>query len=384
MSKQNFKRYKFSNVFAVCFILFGMMSCNNTGTDSKKPAGTTSKFKGKIALDVRDSEPDWSAYTPKAAPKDAPNILFILYDDTGLGAWSPYGGAINMPTMDKLAANGLTYTQWHTTALCSPTRSTIMTGRNHHLNGMAAITETADGFPGSNGRVGPEVVPFAKILQDNGYSTFWIGKNHNVPEQDVASGGSKKNWPLQMGWDRFYGFIGGETNQWYPDLIEDNHFVEREFEEGYHLSKDLADHALGMIRDQQATNPSKPWYMWYNPGANHAPHHAPKDYIEKYKGKFDDGYDAYREWVTERMIEKGILPEGTVNTPTNPMREDMAAAIDMVRPWNTLNDDEKKLFAKMAEVYAAFSEYTDAQVGRVIGLFRRKRATGKYNCALWS
>ena len=332
----------------------------------KETSNSASEFKGKIALDVRDSEADWAPYTPKTAPKGAPNILFILYDDTGLGAWSPYGGGINMPTMDKLAANGLTYTQWHTTALCSPTRSTIQTGRNHHLNGMAAITETADGFPGANGRIGAEVTPLSKILQDNGYSTFWIGKNHNVPEQDVASGASKKQWPLQMGWDRFYGFIGGETNNWYPDLIEDNHFVEREFEEGYHLSKDLADHALGMLRDQQATNPSKPWYLWYNPGANHAPHHAPKEYIAKYKGKFDEGYDVYRDWVTARMIEKGILPEGTVNTPMNPMCEDMAAAIDNVRPWNTLNDDEKKLFAKMAEVYAGFSEYTDAQVGRVI------------------
>ncbi len=351
-------------LFFYCFITIGLVSCS-TGND-KNGDDATSKFNGKIALDVRDSEPDWAAYTPKRAPEGAPNILFILYDDTGLGAWSPYGGAINMPTMDKLAANGLTYSQWHTTALCSPTRSTIMTGRNHHLNGMASITETADGFPGANGRVGPEVAPFAKILQDNGYSTFWIGKNHNVPEQDVASGESKKQWPLQMGWDRFYGFIGGETNQWYPDLIEDNHFVEREFEDGYHLSKDLADNALTMIRNQQATNPSKPWYMWYNPGANHAPHHAPQDYIDKYKGKFDEGYDVYREWVTQRMIEKGILPEGTVNTPTNPMREDMAQAVDMVRPWNTLNEDEKKLFARMAETYAGFSEYTDAQVGRVI------------------
>lgn len=326
------------------------------------------KFNGKIALDVRDSEADWAAYTPKSAPEGAPNILFVLYDDTGLGAWSPYGGAINMPTLDRLAANGLTYTQWHTTALCSPTRSTIQTGRNHHLNGMAAITETADGFPGANGRMGPEVVPFSTILQDNGYSTFWVGKNHNVPEQDVASGGSKKQWPLQMGWDRFYGFIGGETNQWYPDLIEDNHVVEPAYgpEDGYHLSKDLADHALQMLKDQRATNPSKPWYLWFNPGANHAPHHAPKDYIEKYKGKFDQGYDAYREWVTTRMIEKGILPEGTVNTPMNPMREDMASAIDNVRPWDSLTDDEKKLFARMAEVYAAFSEYTDVQTGRII------------------
>jgi arylsulfatase A-like enzyme len=364
MEKQKMQFGKLLKPLVFGLLAIGIASCNQSTT--KKEESSTSKFKGKIALDIRDSESDWSAYTPKSAPEGSPNILFILYDDTGLGAWSPYGGGINMPTMDKLAANGLTYTQWHTTALCSPTRSTIQTGRNHHLNGMAAITEAADGFPGSNGRMGAEVTPLSKILQDNGYSTFWIGKNHNVPEQDVASGGSKKQWPLQMGWDRFYGFIGGETNQWYPDLIEDNHFIEREFEEGYHLSKDLADHALGMLRDQQATNPSKPWYLWYNPGANHAPHHAPEEYIAKYKGKFDGGYDAYRDWVTARMTEKGILPEGTVNTPMNPMREDMAQAIDMVRPWNTLNADEKKLFAKMAEVYAGFSEFTDAQVGRVI------------------
>ncbi len=365
MKKKVFQKKRLLNVAALTLLVFAISSCNQV---KEKTTDTSNKFKGKIALDIRDSESDWSAYTPKSAPEGSPNILFILYDDTGLGAWSPYGGGINMPTMDKLAANGLTYTQWHTTALCSPTRSTIQTGRNHHLNGMAAITETADGFPGANGRMGPEVTPLSKILQDNGYSTFWIGKNHNVPEQDVASGGSKKQWPLQMGWDRFYGFIGGETNNWYPDLIEDNHFTEAEYgpEDGYHLSKDLADHALGMLRDQQATNPSKPWYLWYNPGANHAPHHAPKEYIEKYKGKFDGGYDAYREWVTGRMIEKGILPEGTVNTPINPMREDMAAAIDNVRPWDSLNADEKKLFARMAEVYAGFSEYTDAQVGRII------------------
>ena len=353
---------------AISILTIGIASSNQASSEKENISNSKPEFKGKIALDVRDSKADWAPYTPKSAPEGAPNILFILYDDTGLGAWSPYGGAINMPTMDRLAETGLTYSQWHTTALCSPTRSTIQTGRNHHLNGMAAITETADGFPGANGRIGAEVTPLSKILQDNGYSTFWIGKNHNVPEQDVASGGSKKQWPLQMGWDRFYGFIGGETNQWYPDLIEDNHVIEAPAtpEEGYHLSKDLADHALGMLKDQQATNPSKPWYMWYNPGANHAPHHAPKEYIEKYKGKFDKGYDAYRVWVTKRMIEKGILPEGTVNTPMNPMRKDMAQAIDMVRPWNTLNADEKKLFAKLAEVYAGFSEYTDVQVGRVI------------------
>src|SRR5262245_46042655 len=170
-------------------------------------------FNGVMKLDVRDSKEDWTAFTPKKAPEGAPNFLFILYDDTGLAAWSPYGGRINMPTLDQLAANGLTYTQWHTTALCSPTRSTILTGRNHHLNGMAAITEAATGFTGANGRLPEQAATIGEILQDGGWSTFWLGKNHNVAEQDVASGATRKQWPLQKGFDRYYGFLGGETNQ---------------------------------------------------------------------------------------------------------------------------------------------------------------------------
>lgn len=325
-------------------------------------------FKGKIALDVRDSKEDWTPYLPPKAPAGAPNVLFVLYDDTGQAAWSPFGGGINMPTLQKLADNGLMYSQWHTTALCSPSRSTLLTGRNHHLNGMAAITEAASGFPGSNCRLPEECATVGQILQDAGWSTFWIGKDHNVSEQDVASGADRSQWPLQRGFDRYYGFLGGETNQWYPDLVNDNHFVDQEYgpEDGYHLSKDLADKAIGMIRDQKASNPSKPWYMWFCPGANHAPHHAPKDYIDKYKGKFDAGYEAYREWVLPRMIAKGILPEGTQMTPINPLPADVANEGDAVRPWNTLSADEKKLFSRLAEVYAGFSEYTDAQVGRII------------------
>lgn len=333
-----------------------------------QPIDSTKDFKGVIKLDVRDSTPDWGPYIPKRAPEGAPNILFVLYDDTGLAAWSPYGGRVSMPTLDKLAANGLVYTQWHTAALCSPTRSILLTGRNHHVNGMASITEGAEGFPGQNARIPQQATTLAHVLQDNGWSTFWIGKNHNVPEPDVASGASRRQWPLQMGFDRYYGFIGGETNQWYPDLVEDNRFIEPPYspEQGYHLSKDLADQALKMIADQKASNPSKPWFMWFNPGANHAPHQAPRDYIAKYKGKFDDGYEAYRTWVLARMIEKGIMPKGTQLTPLNPMPAAQANPGDMVRPWSTLNAQEKKLFARMAEVWAGFSEYTDAQVGRII------------------
>ena len=324
-------------------------------------------FKGKIALDVRDSVPDWGPYSPPKAPEDAPNVLFILYDDTGLSAWSPFGGGINMPTGQKLAENGLLYTQWHTTAICSPTRSTCLTGRNHHLTGFACIAEATIGFPGQHGRLPAQCATVAHILQDAGWSTFWIGKNHNVPEQDNAPGGYKGTWPLQQGFDRFYGFLGGETNQYFPDLVEDNHFIDQPYtpDEGYHLSKDLTDQAIRIIRDNKASNPSKPWYMWFCPGANHAPHQAPQEYIDKYKGKFDDGYEAYREWVLARMIEKGVIPEGTKLTELNPMA-DVAIPADQVRPWDTLNDQEKKLFARMAEVWAGFSEYTDAQIGRLI------------------
>jgi arylsulfatase A-like enzyme len=328
------------------------------------------KFKGVIKLDVRDSKADWTPFELKEPPKGAPNVLIVLFDDTGLAAWSPYGGRINMPTLQKLADNGLMYTQWHTTALCSPTRSTFLTGRNHHVNRCACIVEGSNGFPGAAARLPAECATIGQVLQDNGYSTYWLGKNHNVPEEDISSGGSKSEWPLAKGFDRFYGFLGGETNNWYPDLVEDNRFIEQPYspEEGYHLSKDLADQALKMIRDQKSSNPSKPWFMWFCPGANHAPHHSPKEYADKYKGKFDDGYEAYREWVLERMIAKGVFPSDTKLTPINPMPEDVQKTVpnDAVRPWATLNDDEKKLFCRMAEVYAGFSEYTDMQVGRIV------------------
>ena len=330
--------------------------------------GINEGFDGKIELDVRDSVADWKPFELKKAPEGAPNILIVLYDDTGLAAWSPYGGRINMPVLQKLADNGLTYTQWHTTALCSPTRSCFLTGRNQHVNRSGSITEGSNGFPGMAARLPAQCATVSQVLQDNGYSTFWLGKEHNVPEEDVSSGGSKSEWPLQKGWDRFYGFLGGETNQWFPDLVEDNRFIEQPFgpEEGYHLSKDLADQAIRMLRDQKSSNPSKPWYMWFCPGANHAPHHSPQEYIDKYKGKFDDGYEAYRDWVLPRMIEKGIFPKDTKMTPINPLPEDIAAPNDAVRPWNSLNADEKKLFSKMAEVFAGFSEYTDMQVGRIV------------------
>lgn len=326
------------------------------------------RFSGKIELDVRDSVADWDAFIPSKAPQGSPNVLVVLYDDTGQAAWSPYGGRIQMPTMERLAANGLTYSQWHTTALCSPTRSTFLTGRNHHANGFATISESSTGFPGYNSHLPPENATMANVLRDAGWSTYWVGKNHNVPIDEWTAGASKKNWPLAQGYDRFYGFIGGETNNWYPSLAEDNHYIDQPSlpEDGYHLSKDLADQALKMIRDTKQTEPDKPWYLWFCPGANHAPHHAPQEYIDKYKGLFDDGYEAYREWVLPRMIERGVLPEGTELTDVNPMAPGTFNPTDEVRPWDELSDAEKAMFSRMAEVFAGFSEYTDAQVGRIV------------------
>jgi arylsulfatase len=230
-------------------------------------------FNGVINLDVRDSVADWSPYLAEEAPEGAPNVLIVLYDDTGLAAWSPFGGRIEMPTLQRLADNGLMYSQWHTTALCSPTRSCFLTGRNHHQNGFAQIAEGAQGFPGHTGHIPMENAACAEVMREKGWNTFWIGKNHNVPVDEWAMGGTKRNWPLARGFDRFYGFIGGETNQWYPNLVEDNHYVDQPYqpEEGYHLSKDLADKALGFIRDSKQSNPAKPWFLWFCPGANTPP-----------------------------------------------------------------------------------------------------------------
>lgn len=325
-------------------------------------------FEGIINVDVRKSIPDWAAFAEPRAPENAPNVLIVLFDDTGLAAWEPFGGKIRMPTLRRLADNGLRYSQWHTAALCSPTRSTFLTGRNHHQNGMACVTEGSNGFPGSSGHIPRECGTLAEVLRQNGYTTYWIGKNHNVPVEDLAAGGTKRHWPLLMGWDRFYGFVGGEANQWYPTLVEDNHYVDQPYapEDGYHLSKDLADHALQMLRDSRQSAPDRPWLTWFCPGANHAPHHVAAEWARRYRGEFDDGYEAYREWVLPRMIERGIMPAQTNLTRLNPMPPGTHDPNDRVRPWADLSADEKRLFARMAEAYAGMSEYTDHQVGRIV------------------
>jgi arylsulfatase len=344
------------------------------------------RFRGVIDVDVRKSVPDWEPYVQPKAPEGAPNVLFVVWDDTGFGALSPFGGPIETPTMDRLAGGGLRYTQFHTTALCSPTRASLLTGRNHTTVGMACICEVTTGFPGSNGHIPFETATIAEVLSERGYNTYMLGKWHCCPEDETNMASTKRNWPTGRGFERFYGFLGGETNQWYPDLVQDQQFVDQPAQppadwaagaDGYHLSQDLADRAIAMIGDAKQVAPEKPFFMYFCPGANHAPHHAPKEWADRYAGKFDQGYEAIRETILARQKELGIVPENTDLSPINPYAEEQSAEgkpwtpVDVVRPWESLSDDEKKLFARMAEVYAGFCSYTDHQIGRLIDYLER-------------
>ncbi|MEX0655279.1 MAG: arylsulfatase [Phycisphaeraceae bacterium] len=332
------------------------------------------QFQGKIGLDVRNSTPDWSAYAPVRAPEGAPNVLYIVWDDVGFGAFSCYGGLIEAPNMKRIADMGLRYTQFHTTALCSPSRACFLTGRNATSNGMACITEGATGFPGNNGRVPDENAMISQGLVEKGYNTYAVGKWHLTPADECHAAATKRRWPLGRGFERFYGFHGGETDQWFPDLVYDNHPVAPPYKpsEGYHLSHDLTDQAMRFIRDAKSIDPGKPWLMYYCPGAAHAPHQVFRDWADKYKGTFDMGYEKYREVVLENQKKMGLVPENTELPPLNPYADATSAdgkpwpALDTVPPWDTLSEDEKRLHERMAEVYAGFVDYTDAQIGRLL------------------
>jgi arylsulfatase len=304
-------------------------------------------------------------------------VLYIVLDDVGFGAMSCYGGPIETPNIDRIAAGGVRYTQWHTTALCSPTRSCLLTGRNHTMNGMACITEGATGFPSSNGHVPFENAMIPAVLGQQGYSTFMVGKWHLTAGDEMNLGSAKDHWPLGRGFERYYGFLGAETNQWYPSLTYDNHPVEqpKSPEEGYHFTEDITDRALGFIRDLKAVAPEKPFFLYYAPGACHAPHHAPKEWIERYRGWFDTGYEKAREQTLEREKKLGIVPEDTQLPPINPIgtpetRKGPAGQpfpeVDYTKPWDTLSDGEKRLFSHMAEVYAGFMSHADYHIGRIL------------------
>jgi arylsulfatase A-like enzyme len=332
------------------------------------------RFKGTINIDIRDSVPDWEPYEQPKAPEGAPNVLYIVWDDVGFGAFDIYGGLIETPNMKRIADMGLLYTQFHTTALCSPTRSCLLTGRNATSNGMACITEATNGFPGYCGRTPPENALISEVMVERGWNTYAIGKWHLTPEEEGNLASSKRLWPLGRGFERFYGFLGGETDQWYPNLVYDNHPAEVPYtpKQGYHLSKDLADKAIQFIRDSRVIAPEKPWLLYFCPGCAHAPHHVWKEWTEKYRGRFDMGYEKYREIVLANQKKMGLIPEDLELPPINPYTEEKSvdgkpwSAMDIVRPWNSLSENEKRLFNRMAEVYAGYVSYTDEQIGRIL------------------
>jgi arylsulfatase A-like enzyme len=334
-------------------------------------------FKGKINVDIRDSVPDWSPFEPPKAPEGAPSVIYVVLDDVGFSAMGCYGGPIETPNIDRIVGTGLRYTQWHTTALCSPTRSCLLTGRNHTRNSMACITEAASGFPNASGVIPPENGQLQQILSERGWNTYMVGKWHLCPEAEMNLASSRRNWPTGRGFERFYGFLGAETNQWYPDLVYDSHPVDppRSPEQGYHLTEDLTDRALEFIKDAKVMAPEKPFFLYYAPGACHAPHHAPREWIDRFKGRFDMGYEALREQTLARQKEMGIVPPDTELPPINPIGTpetrtgpggEPFPALDYTRPWDSLSAEEQRLFRRMAEVYAGFLGHADAQIGRLL------------------
>ena len=334
-------------------------------------------FRGVVNLDIRDSVPDWSPYEQPVSPQGTPNVLYVVLDDVGFAGLGCYGGPISTPNIDRVAAAGLRFTQWHTTALCSPTRSCLLTGRNHTTNGMACITEAAAGFPNGNGHVPPECATVAEMLVDEGFSTCALGKWHLTAEDEMNVAATRRSWPLGRGFDRFYGFLGAETNQWYPDLVHDNHPVDQPSrpDQGYHLSVDLADHAVEFINDIRSVSPDRPFFLYFAPGAAHAPHQVPQEWANRYRGRFDDGYEAAREEILARQKDLGIVPRNTELPPLNPIGTPEGRqgpdgksfpALDYTKPWAELGADERRLFARMAEVYAGFLSHADAQLGRVL------------------
>ena len=293
------------------------------------------------------------------APKGAPNVVIVLIDDMGFGVPSSFGGPVSMPTLDKLAAGGLRYNNFHTTAVCSPTRAALKSGRNHHTVNMAFITEMATGFPGATGKVPDAAAPLAETLRLNGYSTAAFGKWHETASWEISVSGPFDRWPTRQGFDKFYGFFGGETNQWAPLLYDGVTHLELPNDPNYHFMTDMTDKARAWIKHQKAMSPDKPAFIYFAPGATHAPHHVPKEWIARWKGKFDQGWDKLREQTLARQIAAGVVPAGTRLAPKPPA----------IKDWDKLSADEKRLFARQAEVFAAFAEYTDHEVGRMLQAF---------------
>lgn len=318
------------------------------------------QFTGKIGETYRDSTPSFPQ--PVRAPAGAPNVLLILLDDVGFGMCSTFGGPVPTPHMDRLAANGLKYTRFHTTALCSPTRAALLAGRNHHSCGTGVIIEMGTGFPGYTGIIPRDTALVSQMLRDNGYATGMFGKWHNTPEPDISPAGPFDRWPTGLGFDTFYGFNQGETHQYYPVIDRNTTWVPqpKSPEQGYHFTADMTDEAIAWTRNVRAADRDKPWFVYFSTSGVHAPHHPPKEYREKYKGKFDHGWDRQRELTHARQLEMGVIPKGTKLTPRP----------ESIPSWDSRSADEKKVYARLMENYAGYMDYTDAEVGRLIDSLR--------------
>ncbi len=326
-------------------------------------------FTGVIGRTPAESVPAWPA--PTRAKSDAPNVVFIVIDDMGFGHLGCYGSPIATPNIDQLAADGLRYANMHTTALCSPSRSCIINGRNHHSNHLACLTNGSTGYPGSDGYIPFENGFLSEILKATGYNTYCVGKWHLAPEETMTAAGPYDRWPLGRGFERYYGFLGGDTHQYYPELVRDNSQTEPETtpEEGYHLTPDLVEKAKTMIADAKQVAPDKPFFLYFAPGAMHSPHHVPKEWADKYAGAFDEGWDVYRERVFERQKKLGLVPPDTVLSPHDPD----------VQQWDSLPEEERRLYARMMEVFAGFLEHTDHHLGELIEFLKE---LGEYDNTL--
>jgi arylsulfatase A-like enzyme len=319
---------------------------------------------GLITYDAKDPDSTYPPIEQVRPPAGAPNVLLILLDDVGFGAASVFGGPCHSPTAERLAADGLRYNRFHTTALCSPTRQALLTGRNHHSAGMGGITEIATGSPGYSSVLPNTMSPIARTLKLNGYNTAQFGKCHEVPVWETSPVGPFDAWPSGGGgFEYFYGFVGGEANQWYPTLYEGTTPIEvdRTPEEGYHFMEDMTDKAIGWIGQQKALAPDKPFFVYFAPGATHAPHHVPAEWADKYKGKFDDGWDMLRERTFARQKELGVIPPEAVLTTRHAE----------IPAWDEMPDELKPVLRRQMEVYAGFLEYTDHHVGRLIDSLQR-------------
>ena len=317
------------------------------------------EFKGKVGKTYKDSDPPQFPQ-PVKAPKGAPNVVLILLDDTGFGQYSTFGGGVPSPTMDKLAAEGQKYTRFHTTALCSPTRAALITGRNHHVTANGVITEAATGYDGYTGVIPRSCGTIGEVLRQNGYMTAWIGKNHNTPAWETSAAGPFDRWANGLGFDYFYGFNGGDTDQWNPVLYENRNLVPKSNDPNYHLTEDMADKAIAWTRQVTSIAPDAPFFLYVAPGANHAPHHAPQEWIDKFKGQYDGGWDKYREETFARQKKLGIIPADAKLT----------ARSEGLPAWDSLNADQKKVYARMMEVFAGFAAHVDHHMGRIVDAVR--------------